>query len=163
MPTPSKSLPPAWVDRLFARFAAAYGSMKVGTMYPADQVEEVRELWAQQLGRFAPESIGLAVQAVIDGGREWPPTLPEFVEQCRRCALSRVAHAPAVMLPAPNLEPEIIAARLREIEDLTGVAKPKPGREWAHKIVSRAEAGEPVPYAVDRMALNAIGAKVEPE
>lgn len=88
-------LPPAWVERIFARFSAAFGANKVGTMWPADQHEEVKALWGEQLGRFSPETIRAALQDTVDSGRSWPPTLPEFVEQCRQSAVGRAQHAPA--------------------------------------------------------------------
>lgn len=165
MQTAHKYLPPAWVDRLFARFAAAFGSMKVGTMYPVDQADEVHALWGQQLSRFAPESIGLALQAVIDSGREWPPTLPEFVEQCRLCAVGRTTHAPANALTRPKLSPEVVAANLRRVnEALESVtAGGKPSRVWAHRILSRVAAGESVSPAVYEMAKKAIGAVAQRE
>lgn len=156
-------LPRAWVDRIFARFLGAYGVSKLAAMWPEDQHDAVKEAWAEQLGRFQPESIRLALQGLIDSGREWPPTLPEFVEQCRLCALGRVAHARAEMLPAPKRDPEVMQDRLREIEGMTKSAKPKPGREWAQRIIARVKSGEAVPIAVHQMALRAIGAEVETE
>lgn len=161
MQTAHKYLPPAWVDRLFARFAAAFGSMKVGTMYPVDQADEVHALWGQQLSRFAPESIGLALQAVIDSGREWPPTLPEFVEQCRLSALGRAQHAPANALPRPDVPREVVDENLRRIDASVRSVKPKPDREWAQRILARIAAGEVVPVTVRQMALAATQAQTE--
>ena len=95
-------LPRAWVDRIFARFIAAFGIVRLAAMWPEDQHDEVKAAWAEQLGRFAPETIRAALQATIDSGREWPPTLPEFVEQCRRSALGRYSSATALAGPAPD-------------------------------------------------------------
>jgi hypothetical protein len=118
----STPLPDAWVERLFARFVAIYGSQKVGAMWVDAPMVEVKELWAEQLGRFEPASIGLAMQRVIDRGIEWPPTLPEFVELCRQSAIARAQSAsPAALLPRPGdarTDIETARQRLREIRDL---------------------------------------------
>ena len=100
------SLPANFVDRLFARFAAIYGSQKVGTMFAdmdAEAIAEAKALWGRQLGRFEAASIGGALQRLIDGGVGWPPTLPEFVELCRQSAVARRgAQDAAVLLMAPG-------------------------------------------------------------
>lgn len=105
----AKSIPAAWVERLFARFTAIYGAQKVAAMWAvADgtdsrRVEEataaVKAEWAQQLGRFNGGTIAVAVQAVIDSGRQWPPTLPEFVAICRDYARPEAMSA-QLALPA---------------------------------------------------------------
>jgi hypothetical protein len=74
------SLPLSWIETLFARFSAAWGAQKVGVMFPSESHDEVKTLWAAQLARFEPETLRHALQAAIDSGREWPPTLPEFIE-----------------------------------------------------------------------------------
>lgn len=84
MKTASKSLPGAWVDRLFARFVALYGSAKVAAMWANADVVEIKAVWSEELGRFDPEMLLLAMQVIVDSGREWPPTLPEFVAACQQ-------------------------------------------------------------------------------
>lgn len=95
-------LPAAWIDRLFARLIAFYGSQKVGTMWVDAGMAEVKAVWAEQLGRFEPASIAGALQRLVDGGSQWPPTLPEFVELCRQSALDRKAAERFEALPAPG-------------------------------------------------------------
>lgn len=96
-------LPAAWVDRLFARFTAMYGSQKVGAMWADADREEVKGVWAQQLGRFEPPTIAAAIQSLIDSGDPWPPTLPGFVEACRIASIARRQHQDVTKaLPAPG-------------------------------------------------------------
>lgn len=149
-------LPRSWVDRIFARFVAAFGVAKLVAMWPEDTHEAVKDAWGYQLGRFSPDTIRLALQATIDSGREWPPTLPEFVEQCRQCALGRAQHAPALALPMPEVSREVADENLRSIEKQIGDVKPRKGREWAQRIIDRAGAGEAVPIATLEMARRAI-------
>lgn len=94
-------LPSAWVKRLFDRFKVAFGVQKVGAMWQGMDAAEVMAGWGAQLGRFPPEALSRALQAVIDSGREWPPTLPEFVAICRDFHRPRQGES-ALSLPAPG-------------------------------------------------------------
>lgn len=154
-------LPPAWVDRIFGRFSAIWGAQKLGATYPVESQAEVRAVWGEQLGRFSGETIGRAIQEQIDSGREWPPTLSEFVECCRLTAVARAQHQPAQLLPAPEIDREATAVDREIAQQLIAAVKPKPGREWAAKIIARADAGEPVPFAVLEKARAATRAPAE--
>ncbi len=95
---------------LFRRFSRLYGPQKLAGMWKAQNAKpeqtaqlmrEVRAEWEVQLRRFDSKVLAQALQAVIDEGREWPPTLPEFVKVCkdfRRPELQTVQQA----LPAPS-------------------------------------------------------------
>ncbi len=75
-------LPEAWVNRLFDRFFALYGVTKVTSMWEGLDLREVKGMWATELGRFDAQTLGRAMRTIIDSGREWPPTIPEFVAAC---------------------------------------------------------------------------------
>lgn len=147
-------LPASWVDRLFGRFSATWGVQKMGAMFPTETHDEVRGVWAEQLGRFAPESIRAALQSVTDSGREWPPSLSEFVEACRQASVARQQHAPVKLLDLPRTSADQAHANVERIRSL--MHNPKPGREWAYKVLSHAERGDTVPMAVRQMAEKAI-------
>lgn len=87
-------------DLLFKRFTAIYGTQKVGGMWAGADRREVQDLWTGRLARYKPETIALALDALIDSGKEWPPNLPEFDELCRRTAEVRVGRR--LVLPAPR-------------------------------------------------------------
>ena len=96
----SQAVSVALVERLFSRFVAYYGSQKVGAMWADADVQEVKAVWARALMKFDPKSIGCALDRLIESGREWPPTLPEFVELCRQSAIGRQqAQVPALLSP----------------------------------------------------------------
>ena len=148
------SLPLSWIETLFARFSAAWGAQKVGVMFPSESHDEVKTLWAAQLARFEPETLRHALQAAIDSGREWPPTLPEFVGICQRSAIERKAHAPAVALPMPKADPEVAERAMRAVSE---TVKPRgPNREWAKQIIDRAKRGESVSMVAVQMANRAL-------
>lgn len=102
MSSPSNALPLPLVDRLFDRLVALYGAQRVGAMWHGTDIAAVKDVWAQQLGRFQTATIAAALQRLVDGGDGWPPTLPEFVELCRQAALGRVQAQDGPALPAPG-------------------------------------------------------------
>lgn len=151
----SEPSPRALVDRLFVRFTAMYGTQKVMSMWSDADLDMVKDTWASAIGRYSVPSIAVAVSELLNSGREWPPTLPEFVELCRRGALVRQqSQAPA--LPAPGgtyTTREEAAAILQRIgaADVLDSSGRGP-KAWARKILSRMAAGEHVPPAVQTMA-----------
>lgn len=122
----SKPLPSAWVDRLFSRLAAYYGSQKLATMWVDADMAEVKAVWSEQLGRFEPASISAALQRLVDSGNQWPPTLPEFVELCRQAAVGRQQAQRYDALPAPgNARTDAETAKRKAAELMRSLAAAK--------------------------------------
>jgi len=69
-----------WIDRLFARLSAMYGS-KFAAMWEGFDLAGVKSVWVEDLAEFSPSEITAGVNACKT--REWPPTLPEFIRLCR--------------------------------------------------------------------------------
>lgn len=69
-----------WIDRLFARLGAMYGS-KFKAMWDGQDIAGVKSVWMDDLAEFTPAEITVGVNACKT--REWPPTLPEFIRLCR--------------------------------------------------------------------------------
>ena len=135
------ALPPEWIDALFRRFRDVWGAQKVATQFApptgkdaTDWMEDVSNLWATQLAAFGAESLRRALQAAIDSGRDWPPTLPEFKGLCRQ--FNRPEHdqvAPA--LPAPRSEMAVDTVALLKVA-MRGHASLDP-MFWAKRPASR--------------------------
>lgn len=138
------------VDRLFSRFIAIYGSQKVAGMWGDADIAEVKQVWTQRLSQFQIASIGGAVDRLIESGREWPPTLPEFVELCRQAAIGRANADQSALLPMPRSTPEAAGQFVAQV--VKSIKSRGPNRAWAGKILARHQAGESVPMAVLAMA-----------
>ncbi len=107
-------LPEAWIDRIFARMEAAYGSLFLDRWRGCDIIE-VKKVWAEELRSFSdyPECFGGALKAMIDECK-FPPTLPEFVSLCRKWYS---VPANPLMLKAPSpLSKEEAAQRMAELK-----------------------------------------------
>lgn len=155
-------LPAAWVDRLFSRFVAMYGSQKVGAMWADADRDEVKGVWADALGRYTGETLAAAVRGLIDSGSQWPPTLPEFSEACRVAAVNRRDQALALAAPGGTVTTREEAA---EILARIGMQAPPPKprtdpRAWARRVLERAAKGdETLALESIRMAERALKAK----
>lgn len=127
----NQPLPNEWVERLFARFTMYFGVQKVGAMWAGVDDAEVKAEWAAQLGRFPVPTLRAAMQAVVDSGKEWPPTLPEFVAICRD--FYRPEGGPNLALVAPgqgytdNEQAKANLARIKEM--LRPVVERQPGED----------------------------------
>lgn len=93
-------------------------------MWAASDVAEVKAVWGEGLGTCSAGTLRAALQALVDSGSEWPPTLPEFRELCRQYDRPEAA-SPA--LAAPRVDPPPgVAGALRD-----AVSGPGDPRFWA--------------------------------
>ena len=115
------TLPDAWVERLFLRFAGIYGSQKVAAMWgdlTEENVANVRLMWGQALGEFRAETIAAALAALPSRASGWPPSLPEFVDLCRQAAQARANAEPALAaLAAPPVDPVQARANVERVTE----------------------------------------------
>jgi hypothetical protein len=115
-------LPTQWVERIFARFHVLYGVQKLGAMWTGTDIEEVKRVWAESLGRYPREALSAAVLALPEEHGAWPPTLPEFVALVRAKAEPVPAmHRPA--LPVPARTKDEIAAGAAQMDRIRGMLR----------------------------------------
>lgn len=81
-PERPSALPDAWIERLFLRFSAMYGS-KFADLWRGCDLANVKAQWAEDLAGYTPDEIKRGIDA-CKTGRDWPPTLPEFLKLCRK-------------------------------------------------------------------------------
>lgn len=79
-PEKQPALPDAWIRRLFSRLSAMYGS-RFADMWRGCDLDDVKAVWAADLGVLSRAELVAGVEACK--GRDWPPTLPEFLKLCR--------------------------------------------------------------------------------
>lgn len=75
------SLPSEWIARLFSRFQLMYGN-KVTTMWGQVDPNELRQAWAEALGKFEGSDLSAALEALLPAHPDYPPTLPQFIALC---------------------------------------------------------------------------------
>jgi hypothetical protein len=92
-PDNSQPLPQAWIDKLFDKFKARYGTLFVDR-FGGLSLDAVAEEWASELAGYT----GPELQRGLDGCRtlKFPPTLPEFMAMCRPPIDAHTAYVEAV-------------------------------------------------------------------
>lgn len=75
----SRALPSAWIDRLFQRLGAYYGS-RLAQLYVGQDMAEVRQAWAEGLAGLTGEELAQGLRGCLR--KPWPPTMPEFRTLC---------------------------------------------------------------------------------
>ena len=111
-PNHPASLPESWIERIFSHMACLYGN-KLADMWGGQDATTIKAFWAIKLRGFAsrPEVIAAALESLE--GRQFPPTLPEFIGLCRD-ALRRTPAGPA--LPPPAIDKAMARKRLQELK-----------------------------------------------
>lgn len=142
-----------WVEALFRRLLGVYGSRFTrmwGDLGDAGvTADEVKAIWARELGSITPEQIRHALDHLPESS---PPTVLEF----RRLCLQAPVMAPPA-LPAPKANPAAVAAAVQRAMAGPGQLDP---RAWARRLLARVEAGERLPHAQVQAARRALRSEV---
>jgi len=108
-------LTPRAIAALWSRFNHIYGhrweSAYGSALNERDELTEVAKTWSRALAEFGPDQLAHGLRACLDRSDSWPPTLPEFIQQCRPATLLAPYHA--LVLPALPEPDEVKEARRR--------------------------------------------------
>ena len=137
------SLPTPWIDKIFQRFMLTYGDHFLAA-YRSMPIVEVKSLWSEKLAGFVdnPDAIAFALANLPS---ERAPNVLQFRDICRQ------APAPnRLQLPAPEEDPEKVAAELRKLKDAArktfhgdkSAKKQVDCLAWAKRLKARHDGGE---------------------
>lgn len=142
------SLPAPWVEKIFAKLALAYGRDFLAR-WEGLEIADVKDDWARELAGFAqhPDAIAYALAHLPARA----PTVMEF-----RAIARRAPAAPVPRLPAPAADPERVHAELSKLAAVRDGSRHDP-KDWARRILARAEAGERINRMPLLMARQALG------
>ena len=116
LPTKPTQLPESWITSLFNRLSAMYGN-RFTDMWRGIDHDMIKKTWAEALVRFSPDSLKHALEACLD--RQYPPTLPEFIDLCRARA-ARNINKQVLTAPEPLNRAEA-KARLKQVCEKAGM------------------------------------------
>lgn len=125
LPERRSELPEPWIERLFQKFEDFYGA-KWAAQYGAFPRERVKRTWAEALAGFAeiPDALGHALEAQKNS--PFPPTLPEFLAQCRNAANRQSTSRPIAL--EQKLTPEQIERNRARLDAIS--------KSWARKAAA---------------------------
>jgi hypothetical protein len=133
------------VDHIFNVMGATYGAAWDRSLGTAP-IQDVKTAWGDALADFMHSDD--AKRAIVWGLKNLPDTVPNS-RQFRSLCRNAPSKAP-VMLPAPAVNPEIAAKVLGGLKAST---LPKVDHKaWAHRIITRHEAGQKISPTVLQMA-----------
>lgn len=150
------SLPTKAVDRLFERLGVTYGA-QWHRMWDGMPIADVKSSWAHELGAYSQPEKMAAIAWALENLPERCPNVIEFRNLCRQAPMPE-----APRLPEPKADPERVRTELAKLREpaKAAVRVSTDGKDWARRLVARAEAGDKVPAACLRLAKDAVASKV---
>lgn len=153
---PLDALPQHWVEALFSKMAAFYGS-RFASMWNGVNVVEVQRAWAIELGKLSRDQLKAGSDNLTALPK--PPTLPEFVSLCRQARSEQAASTTLRLAderPADRATVEANLGAIRRVQER--VMRREPTAEWAFKLLMRGKSasGAALPSEVMRCARDAI-------
>ncbi|MBR8471954.1 MULTISPECIES: hypothetical protein [Burkholderia] len=153
---PLDALPQHWVEALFSKMAAFYGS-RFASMWNGVNVVEVQRAWAIELGKLSRDQLKAGSDNLTALPK--PPTLPEFVSLCRQARSEQAASTTPRLAderPADRATVEANLGAIRRVQER--VMRREPTAEWAFKLLMRGKSasGAALPSEVVRCARDAI-------
>ncbi|MCA8447565.1 hypothetical protein [Burkholderia vietnamiensis] len=153
---PLDALPQHWVEALFSKMAAFYGS-RFASMWNGVNVVEVQRAWAIELGKLSRDQLKAGSDNLTALPK--PPTLPEFVSLCRQARSEQAASSTPRLAderPADRATVEANLGAIRRVQER--VMRREPTAEWAFKLLMRGKSasGAALPSEVVRCARDAI-------
>ncbi|MBR8279772.1 hypothetical protein [Burkholderia vietnamiensis] len=153
---PLDALPQHWVEALFSKMAAFYGS-RFASMWNGVNVVEVQRAWAIELGKLSRDQLKAGSDNLTALPK--PPTLPEFVALCRQARSEQAASTTPRLAderPADRATVEANLGAIRRVQER--VMRREPTAEWAFKLLmrGRSASGAALPSEVVRCARDAI-------
>ena len=109
------------VPRLFSRFQAIYGN-RVATMWADVDLDELRQVWDEELSRFAHVDVGNALRAMPAAYPDFPPTLPQFVGLCNDSRRTRAQEVGKLIAPRTPMPPHI----KKQLDEFVAKVKRRP-------------------------------------
>ena len=111
-------LPSAWIGKIFATMQGHYGTRFLNMWKSGDTLDNgqdaglynAQKTWAEKLAGF--EDYPECIAYVLDRLPEAPPTLPQFVEMCRR------APRKEPLMLVHNLTPEDVKRNKERLDEI---------------------------------------------
>lgn len=137
-PWPVNAIPQRWVEALFSKMSAFYGS-RFADMWRGSSVPEVQKAWAIELGKLSSAQLKAGVDALTAFTK--PPTLPEFLDHCKRTRLEMAAHETPRLEHVAPADKAVIDSNLKKLHSITSslrLQSAHPG--WAYDFFIRGTA-----------------------
>lgn len=153
---PANAIPRKWVEKLFETMAAFYGARFADLWRDAD-VEVTKRVWGVELSKISAQQMKSGRENLSQLNR--PPTLPEFIEHCKRTRVEAAASTAPQLENGVRASAETVGANMPQIRQAAARAARLVGSvAWSFDMVStgRARNGSSLTAEVLRHAEDAV-------
>ena len=113
-------LPLTWIESMFKRFEGMYGKT-FHAKWDGMDIENIKRVWAEDLGEFSGETIKAALQACRETC-EHPPSSAKFYQLCKACR--KPVEQQFYALPHhKSYSPDVAKENLEKIKDMLAKSK----------------------------------------
>jgi hypothetical protein len=134
----SKPAPMSWVEKLFSRMGATFGS-RFADMWRNEDATAVKEVWAIELGKLSAEEVKVGVENLTRLTKA--PTLPEFVAHCKSCRREQFDNAAPRLADERRAALETVDANLPRMKAAVAtVSRSTASASWAYETLIRGTA-----------------------
>ncbi|SAL10362.1 hypothetical protein AWB73_00099 [Caballeronia turbans] len=146
-PWPAKAIPQHWIEALFAKMSAFYGA-RFADLWRGTNTMEVQKAWAVELGKLSAAQMKAGSDNLTAFPK--PPSLPEFIEHCKRMRLESAAHTAPKLEHVTRADQKVIDSNLKKIQTIArGTQLKSASRAWAHEMIERGTARNGAPLTVE--------------
>lgn len=131
-----KPAPISWVESLFSRMTACYGS-KFADMWRDADMDLVKNMWASEMGKLSGSELKHGYDSMMT--KPWPPTLPEYVQLCKSLPKKDPAHVMQLPAPKDDFSREDAAKRLAELGAADIIKPTTDHKRWAKRIIEKSK------------------------
>jgi len=152
---PLNAVPKHWIEALFAKMSAFYGS-RFAAMWAGSKADEVQKAWGIELGKLTREQLKAGVESLTAFLK--PPSLPEFVNHCRQTRAQEVDLSVPRLENLPRATPEEAARNISTIRTYASNYRPEGTAQWAFEVIERGKSkgGVALSSEILRCATDAI-------
>ena len=144
---PANAIPKHWIEALFSKMSANYGA-RFADMWRGTNPVEVQKVWALELGKLSAAQMKAGSDNLSAFPK--PPTLPEFVEHCKRMRLEVVASTAPQLEHVTKADQQVIDSNLKKIQTIArDLPMKSANKAWAHEMIKRGTARNGAPLTVE--------------
>lgn len=154
---PANAIPKKWVEVLFETMTAVYGS-RFADLWRGADVEVTKRVWGVELAKLSSQQMKAGRENLTQLVKV--PTLPEFVEHCKRARVEAAASAAPQLVDGLRASAETIGENMPQIQRAARRASSRNvgAVGWAFEMVETGKArnGMSLPPEVLRHAEDAV-------
>jgi hypothetical protein len=144
---PANAIPKRWIDALFSKMSAFYG-VRFADLWRGTNLVEVQKVWAVELAKLSAAQMKAGADALTAFTK--PPSLPEFIEHCKRTRVEAAAHVAPKLENLTPADKAVIDSNLQKQQKIVHSLRMSSAHtRWARELIDRGTAKNGAPLTVE--------------